>query len=525
MNGPDRGAGVGPATMAEVLSARAADAPDRCFVEVDGEELTYRQAHDRVAAVAAGLLARGLEPGDRLAILAPNSIDSILLWLGANAAGIVDVPINVHARGASLRQLIADAAPAALAADPAMHERLVASGAALPGLRIVLAGEGGAVPPGDAIAAAELSAEAATTGALPALRRREDLATILYSSGTTGPSKGVMLPQGHYPGWGTVLAGLYDLEPGRRLYCAQPLYHVDCRGALTAAAIKAAAVTLASRFSASGFWDDVRRAGAERFLYVGTMLWLLFKQEPSSQDGFHGATLGVGSSTPEEIQAEFQRRFGVELLETYGMTEGFVLSANTREASRRGSVGRPTEQVELRILDEEDRPLPPGEVGEIAFRPCHPGLVSLGYWRKPEETVRAWRNLWFHTGDLGRFDADGFLYYVGRRKDSIRRRGENVSAWEVEQAITAHPGVAEAAAFGVPSPLGEEDVAALVVAGAEAPDPAQLHAFVAAELPAFAVPRFIEFVDALPKTPSERVDKGAVRSRGLGPAPWEAETR
>ncbi len=520
-----------PPTLWALLCERAADAPDRPFVELDDDAVTYAQAQRRVAALCAGLRAQGLRSGDRLAIFARNSLDAVLVWIAANAAGIVDVPLNVEARGASLRTLFADARPVAIAVDADGLARLAESGCELPALAILLDGcDGAAVPAGTRPVSVEalrdaVEAEPELDAAALAQGRAGDLATILYSSGTTGPSKGVMLPQGHYPGWGRILAEMYELAPGERLYCAQPLYHVDARGAVTAAASAGAAVTLARRFSVRRFWSELRACRADKFQYVGTMLWLLFKQEPSPEDAAHGAVLAAGSSTPEEIRAAFEQRFGVTLLETYGMTEGFVLAASTRTARRPASVGRPTRGVELAVVDDEDRPLAPDAVGEIVFRPREPGLVSPGYWGRPEATVAAWRNLWFHTGDLGSLDADGFLHYAGRKKDSIRRRGENVSAWEVEQAITAHPAVAEVAAFGVPSDVGEEDVAALVVARAGgAPDPAELHAFAAAELPAFAVPRFIELVEALPKTPSERIDKGAVRRRGLGPAPWDAES-
>ena len=205
------------------------------------------------------------------------------------------------------------------------------------------------------------------------------------------------------------------------------------------------------------------------------------------------------------------------------MTEAVLLTCNVLSDRRPGSVGRASRAVEVAVVDEHDELLEPDHAGEIVFRPRYPNIVMQGYWNKPEATAEAWRNLWFHTGDLGRLDEDGFLYYLGRGKDSIRRRGENVSAWEVEQALTLHPDVLESAAFGVPSPVGEEDVAVLCVLKSGSPaTQEELHAFVSRDLPSFAVPRYIEFVESLPKTPSERVAKGLVRERGVTDAAWDA---
>ena len=206
------------------------------------------------------------------------------------------------------------------------------------------------------------------------------------------------------------------------------------------------------------------------------------------------------------------------------MTESILITMNTLQDSRVGSIGKPAPGLEVQLVDEDDQPVPAGEVGELVLRHREPNTIMTGYWGKPEATLAAWRNLWFRTGDRMRADQDGFLYYIGRLKDSIRRRGENVSAWEVELAIGRHPDVLEAAAIGVPSELGEEDVAAFVVPReGHTIDPEDLHKFLSADLPRFAVPRFIEVVDELPKTPTERVSKDAVRARGLSDRAWDAE--
>jgi crotonobetaine/carnitine-CoA ligase len=283
-------------------------------------------------------------------------------------------------------------------------------------------------------------------------------------------------------------------------------------------------LSLGRRFSVRNFWDEVRASDATYFSYLGTMLSLLYAAPPRDDDRDHPARIGCGAGVPPAIHLDFERRFGVRLVEMYGMTEALGIAMSSVDHHRIGSVGKPTPELDVQLVDADDSPVPTGEVGELVLRPREPNTVMSGYWGKPEATVAAWRNLWFHTGDRMRADADGFLYYVGRLKDSIRRRGENVSAWEVELALCRHPDVLEAAAIGVASELGEEDVAALVVPrDGQTIDPRALHAFLQNDLPRFAVPRYIEVVDELVKTPTERINKDAVRARGLTEQAWDAD--
>jgi crotonobetaine/carnitine-CoA ligase len=508
-----------------LLREQAAATPHSRFVECLGESFTYAEAQEVVAHVATGLRGFGIERGDRIAILAENSVDTLFAWLGANAAGIADVPINIEARGDFLRFLLGDAQPRAVVATAARLTALAELTTELPEIAVVLDGEPAGIEGYQRVLRfSELRQTAASPDDIDhAAHRTSDLATIMYTSGTTGPSKGVMLPHGYYAGFGRVIAERFDLAASDVSYCAQPLYHIDARITVAAALSVGAAVTLGGRFSPRRFWDEIRACGATRFIYIGTMVWMLFKQEDSDDDAGQPAPIGLGSSTPWEILDAFERRFNTTLIEAYGMTEAVLLTCNTFSDRRHGSVGRATPVVDLAVVNDLDEPLPVGEEGEIVFRPRHPNIVTQGYWNRPAATAEAWRNLWFHTGDVGRIDDEGFVYYIGRAKDSIRRRGENVSAWEVEQALTLHPEVLEAAAFGVASEVGEEEVAVLCVIKTDGGiTQAELHEFVSRDLPRFAVPRYIEFVDSLPKTPSERVAKAAVRERGLTDAAWDA---
>lgn len=501
-----------------VLRSRAETIPERPFLVLRGTVHTYGEVWSGTQAVAEGLADRGLGAGDRLAVIADNSFETVLAWLGASLLSVVDVPINAHARGEHLAYMLRDAQPAGVVAGPEYAASVGPVLRDLPDVRLAavigdqeaeqftafddvpVQGESHRSPPG--------------AGAL---------ATIMYTSGTTGPSKGVMHPHGYYPWYGARIAELLEMGPYERLYCAQPLYHIDGRAALMGALISGGSVALAPRFSATRFWSQIRASGATRFFYVGSMLWMLHKQPPSPEDAGQPAGIALGSSTPAEIHEAFEQRFGVKLLDTFGMTEGAVLTGVQAPDRRPGTMGKPLAGIEISLRDERDGEAEAGRTGEIAFRAADAHVVPLGYWNKPQETVEAWRNLWFHTGDLAREEPDGHLVYVGRKKDVIRRRGENVSAWELEQALLRLDAVADVAAFGVPSDVGEEDVAVLVVVHpGSAIAPATLRDQLSRNVPAFMLPRFIELVESLPKTASHRVEKGKIRARGITPSAWDA---
>jgi crotonobetaine/carnitine-CoA ligase len=281
---------------------------------------------------------------------------------------------------------------------------------------------------------------------------------------------------------------------------------------------------LHDRFSASRFWDICRDEGVTAFNFMGALVLMLFKQPERDDDADNPVRLAYGAPAPVAVLERFEQRFGMQLIEVYGSTElGACLES--RPSSRRiGSCGRAAPQYEVEIHDENDNPLPPGLEGEIVVRPREPFSMVQEYWGMPEATLAAFRNLWFHTGDRGRVDADGWFYYVDRLKDSIRRRGENISSWEVEQVVNDHEQVAESAAVGVPSELSEEEVLIVVVLkegeelGAEA-----LLDHCQERLPHFAVPRYVRFVAMLPKNHAQRIQKPELRAEGVSPDTWDRE--
>ncbi|GAA1949140.1 ATP-dependent acyl-CoA ligase [Nocardioides panacihumi] len=517
---------MGDATVFAVLQEQAERAPDAPVLLIDGKECSRAQLYESVHAVAAGLRALGLDPGDRGLIVSDNRLETVVAWLGIDSARMIDVPINPEARGAFLEYLISDCTPRVMIGLPEYLRSVAEVVSEPPEFAVLIDPDEGRLPFGSTTRHLTFSelVELGRDGTVePPLE--SDIATMIYTSGTTGPSKGVLLPHAYQVVWARRGAAALGLQPGQTGYTPEPLFHSDARSYVLAALLTGGRMALGQRFSVSRFWDDVRDADASYFAYLGTMLSMLYSAEPADTDRDHPAVIGAGGGVPAALQRNFEERYGVKLIEMYGMTEALCITHNTPERNRLGSVGLPTPELETQLVDAEDKPVPVGAVGELIVRPRSPHIIMAGYWNKPEATVAAWRNLWFHTGDRMRSDEDGYLYYVGRLKDSIRRRGENVSAWEVELALTKHVDVREAAVIGVPSDLGEEDVAALLVLREDATvDPVALRGFLAVDLPKHALPRFIEIVAELPKTPTERVNKDQVRTRGITAAAWDAES-
>ncbi|GAB7003199.1 ATP-dependent acyl-CoA ligase [Nocardioides sp. AN3] len=513
------------ATVFAVLQEQAELFPEAPALLIDGKDWSRAELHASVRAIGAALQSLGLGKGDRGVIVSDNRFETVAAWLGIDAAGMIDVPINPDARGAFLRYLVEDCAPRVVFGLPHYLRALAEVVDEHPEFAIVIEPDGGESPFGPRtrhLTYAELlDLGRAATLQPPA---ESDIATMIYTSGTTGPSKGVMLPQAYHVTWARRGALALGMQAGETCYTAEPLFHSDARSYVVACLMTGGRLALGKRFSVSRFWDEVRACDASYFAYLGTMLSMLHSAPRRPGERSTRPLIGVGGGLPVAIQHDFEERFGVVLVEMYGMTEALGITMNSPDDRRLGAVGRPSPELETQLVDEHDRPVAVGEIGELVLRPRMPDVIMAGYWNKPEATLASWRNLWFHTGDRMRADEDGYLYYVGRLKDSIRRRGENVSAWEVELALAKHEAVLEAAVIGVPSDLGEEDVAALLVPrdGADI-DAAAVREFLAADLPKHALPRYLEIVGELPKTPTERVNKDQVRARGITAAAWDAE--
>jgi crotonobetaine/carnitine-CoA ligase len=496
----------GAALLRDLIERRGRDHRDRPFCFWGDEVVTFGALDAAVNRLANSLAGVGIGPGDRVAVMLPNHPDHIETVLALAKLGATHVPVNVHAKTMGLRYLLEHAEVRAVVADQRYQGELSPAADATRIETIVWRGGVPAAGNGRAHSFEALASVGADRP--PALAPAPDhVVAIMFTSGTTGPPKGVMLSDPMYQAAGRTAALVADVRPGDVLFLWEPFYHIAGVQAVVLCLEFGTPCALVERFSASAFWDQVRRYGATQIHYLGGVLGLLMKQPERPDDARNPARIAWGAAAPPDLWPRFERRFGVRIHECYGLTEGSSFTT-VNLAGKVGSIGTPVEHFEVRIVDEADRPLPPGQVGEIVQRAREPGLLMQGYWRNPEATRAALRDGWLHTGDLGRRDADGFYSFVGRQKDAIRRRGENVSAWEIERVVNACPGVEECAAIGVPSELGEDDIKLFVrPAGARSLTPLDLIRWCEARLAYYQVPRYVAFVDDFPKTPSERIRK------------------
>lgn len=514
------------------VATYAAETPDAPFiVEIGGDTLTYGQAHDRALVWASALRGHGVNAGDTVLSMLPNIPDCICAWLGIGWLRAIEVPVHTAAKGRMLHYFINDSrAKIALVGQRHLSELLSVRDELDHLETIVVVPDGEGLRPTASESTGRLQmvhADEFVTGhtAEPGLSTPHlgDVATILYTSGTTGPSKGVMVPWGQF--WQTAqgLDPLGLLGPSDRYYCPHPLFHNGGKSVVAAMGLVGGRIVLRDRFRTSTFWSDVREYGCTSAMLIGSMVAFL-ESEPAAEDDAD-SPLALVHAVPLPVNAEeFSGRFGVRLQAWFGMSECGVPIATPDWAARNGDgCGTVRPGFTCRIVDSQDHPVSPGEVGELVIRADEPWMMNLGYWGMPDKTVEAWRNLWLHTGDAVRQDSDGRFHFVDRIKDALRRRGENISSVEVEAEINEHRAVQESAVVGVDSEWGEQEVLAHVVpASGHEVDPEQLHTFLVERMPRFMVPRYIHVTHELPRTPSGKVRK--IELRGAIPSgAWDAE--
>jgi carnitine-CoA ligase len=513
------------ATIADVLADRAATRPDHEIIRFPDGAMTYGELDERANRMAHLLQSLGTGPGDRAAALLPNGPDFLTTWFGISRGGAVEVPLNVALKGDLLAYQLNQAECSTLVVDAAHLDRVTAIADQLTSLRSVVVAHGTAqsvdglevVNLEDALLASATHHPGVTVDHLSP-------SGVLFTSGTTGPSKGVVRSHANDFTLARTTIAIMGYQTGETLFTAFPLFHLNAKfNSVLPAMLLDGTLVLHDRFSASRFWDICRKEGVTAFNFMGALLMMLMKQPERDGDRDHHVRCAYGAPAPATIFEDFERRFGVRLVEVYGSTELGIATHNTVEDFKIGSCGRPADYFEVEIHDGQDRPCPPGVEGELVVRPRRPGALFTEYYRMPEATLHAFRNLWFHSGDRAVQDTDGTFRYVDRMKDAIRRRGENISSWEVEKSILTHAGVAEAAVIGVPSELTDEEVLAVVVLTDAELTPEQLLDHCQERLPYFAVPRYVRVVDELPKTPSERVEKYRLRAEGLTSGTWDRE--
>ena len=512
-------------TLPAMLKRQAERFGDRPFLAIAGSEWRHRDAARTAARAGAALRRAGVGRGDRVALMSGNRVECLEVFLGCGWIGAISVPINTASMGPQIEFFLADSGARLLVIEAGLVERLATadlSRARLEALWII-GTEGGRgaphpMPPRLRIEPFPTQPEAIdAVDVLPG-----DTLAILYTSGTTGPAKGVTCPHAQYHAWGTNSARILGVGPADVLCTTLPLFHINALNTFAQAALAGSRLVYETRFSASGFWPAMQAAEATVVYLLGAMVPMLLAQPQGPCERTHRVRTGLGPGVPASAGQAFHERTGVRLLEGYGSTETNFVIASAADSPRHGVMGWLQPGFDARVVDEHDTPLPAGAAGELLLRADEPFAFASGYFNRPEETVRAWRNLWFHTGDRVVRDADGAFRFIDRIKDAIRRRGENISSYEVEQVLLSHPTVVTVAVFPVRSELAEDEVmAALVAQPGRAIDFAEIASYCESRLPHFAIPRYIDIVDDLPRTENGKVQKYKLRERGVGPTTWD----
>lgn len=515
-----------PVTVGATVESAARRWGDKTLISTAEQTASFAAIDADATRFACALRSVGVGKGDAVAVMLSNRVEFVVAWFGSARIGAVEVSINSAFKGDVLRYVLATSRARVLVCEAEYVPVVAAVRASLPSLKhLIVVGD----PPADRLPAhavgwADFNAcgTAVSLGGIEPVRA-SDVAHIAFTSGTTCRSRGALLPHGRVTQTAVDMIEVRGVDEHDTLYTCLPLFHGNAKYlTVMLGLLSGAEVALGRRFSASGFWRDIRSSGATQFNYLGVMVAILNKQPASPDDRAHTARLAWGAGASQAAADLFQRRFGTVLLEGYGQTETGVPVSNTLSARKRGACGRPLRGFDVAVVDEADDPLPAGSVGEIVVRPTRPYTTMLGYHEMPRETLRKIRNLWIHTGDLGRFDDDGFLWFAGRRDEAIRRRGENISAYEVEHLVERHPDVLECAAIGVPSEVTEDDV--LLVASTKPNAELTVEALAAYcedVMPSFWQPRYIRLTtDPLPRTPTNKLQKGALRTQGVAGA-WD----
>jgi len=512
-------------TIGRILAEKAGRLDDKTWLLWQGGRYSYADLDRMTNRYANGFSSLGIRKGDHVVVMLPNGPEFFWAVWGLGKLGAVAVPVNMAAKGELLAYFMNQSDSTWAIVDEEFLERVAVIASHLTGIKGFLCLATGK-PPETAIGERRVPViplrdmeTAPPDGRDPGAVRYGDLHYILYTSGTTGPSKGVMSPhsQGHAVGY--YVAKHYGYNESDVLYTCLPLFHGNALWYSAYAALWAdAALAVAPRFSASQFWEDIRSTGATQFNTLGAMTNIILKIPPSDAERSHSLRQSMMVPVSQEVHHAFTGRFHLTVTSLYAMTETFPVTMYVPgdPPEKVGSAGKTRGYAEIRVFDGDDRALPPGEVGEIVVRPTEPGIMMAGYYKMPEATVTEMRNLWFHTGDRGYLDEDGYLYFVDRKKEAIRRRGENISAYEVEMLIARHPKVLEVAAIPVPSEFTEDEVMVyIVLRPGERVSPEEIIHFCNENMAYFMVPRFVEFVESLPKTPSEKIEKYKLKGMAL----------
>ncbi len=511
--------------LGPILAQQARLEGERPYLTVGGSTWSFAETDRVVRRIARGLRALGVQKQDAVTLLLPNTAEFVFSWYACCVIGAVMVPINPAHTGFVLDYQLKDSGARGLIVDRSLAPRLLSvPHETLKQLRwiAVVGGTHDLVlhaGPGRYLDFADLLVDGDDDPEIPCTYH--DVHSIMYTSGTTGPSKGVILPNGHFFASTCTFLRALALDRNDVLFTPLPLFHgLASRLGVLPALMVGTHVVVAEKFSATQFWRQVSECGATVAHTIFTIPPILKAQPPSQWDRAHRLRAMYNASS----DPEFESRFNVRLVEAYGLTETGLTIYTPWPERREGSCGKADEDWEIEIVDEEGMVVANGEIGELVCRPRLPSIMMEGYLNKAAETLRTFRNLWFHCGDYARRDDDGYFYFSGRKKERIRRRGENISGFEIERIVGMHPDVAEVAAVAHPAEAGEDDVRCVIIqrAGARLA-PEALMDWLQPRLPFFMLPRYIEFVDDMPRTPSAKIEKYKLVEAGLSASAWDRE--
>jgi crotonobetaine/carnitine-CoA ligase len=516
---------LGGGTISGLLASRASYAPENLALIFEGQTFTYRDMDGHATRTGAGFMALGLEKGDALGVFLTNRPEYFFTSFGISRAGLVQVSVNTAYKGSFLHYTLDHSQAKVLITESRLADALLTMEALPEHLHTIvyLDGVPAKVPAGiKVISWEDMLASGERNPVFPPVGP-QDTGAISFTSGTTGRSKGVVAPNLQGVVMGREASQAFGITSRDRLYTCMPMFHGMALVTTGLAAIYACAtIVLSRRFSVSNFWNEIRESGATQASALGSMLHMLMSLPPSAADQEHKLERIFSAPAPADVLYRFESRFGVHVIEGYGSTEIKNVLYNPRQGRKVGSLGLPTPTSIIEIHDDEGNRLPPGQVGEIVYRPRIPHIMLKGYFKEPEKTLEKMTGLWWRTGDLGSMDEDGFFYFFDRKQDCLRRRGENISSQEVEAVLAAFPAVREAAAVAARSEVGEDEV--LVVLEVASTDDFDFHALFrhcVDSMPRFMVPRYYRLLGALPRTPTGKVQKVLLRDEGLAPGTWD----
>lgn len=518
-------------TVTEVLARSAARYPNNILLDFQGETYTYSNIDQLSTRLAHGLAARGVKRGDRVCSLLDSNVDAVSLWLAVNKIGAINVPVNTAYKGEFLRHQLDDAGAEVLITEADYALRIVDIEAELPqATRLLVRGDSEPLP-----ALARLEVERLSAAyhddltPIPDHNKPGDLSMLIFTGGTTGPSKGCMISHNYACNLARQVLKREDRNENTINWTPLPFFHMNAvAGSILSCMMVGGRVAVFPRFSVSKFWEDIERSGANIVNLLGSMLTFIANApDCDAAKRAYGQIFAVrGSPFPPAIQEIWRERFGVTITGSfnYGLTEAArVTTLPDTVKGPPGNAGRANEDFDVRLVDDDDNEVPVGEPGEIIVRPRHPDIMFSGYWNRPEDTLKIMKNLWLHTGDIGRFDEDGFLFFVDRKKDYLRRRGENISSFELENTFKKHPDVKDVAVHAVFAETEDEVKATIVLQEGSTVTPEEMCRWCVDKVPYFAVPRFFEFREDLPRNPVGRVLKYQLRDDGCTATTWDRE--